>query len=140
MIVQTFVPGVPIPQGSKQAFQRGGRIVLVEANKKLPAWRQTVKENLEAANVSCQALEAPVSLEVVFWLPRPKSVKRKFYTTKPDLDKLIRAINDAATDAGVIKDDSQVVEIVAMKFYEGENLPPGALISYSQFLSVSHSK
>lgn len=139
MIVQAFVPGTPQPQGSKNAYFRGGKIVLVEANKKLGSWRSQVKEKLESANESCTPLTAPVSLQVVFWMPRPKSVKRLWMTVKPDLDKMIRAINDAATDAGVLEDDSQVVEIVAMKFYEGKDLPVGALITYSQFLGVSDS-
>jgi len=73
-------------------------------------------------------------------MPRGKTVKREMPTVPPDLDKLIRAINDSATDAGIIEDDSQVIEIVAYKFYEAENLPIGALITYSQFLGVSFDK
>ena len=30
-----FIEGTPAPQGSKNAYQRGGRIVLVEASKNL---------------------------------------------------------------------------------------------------------
>ena len=51
-MIQAFVPGIPQPQGSKNAYVRGGRAVLVEANKNLPAWRQIVTEKLDAANVS----------------------------------------------------------------------------------------
>jgi len=76
----------------------------------------------------------------MFFMPRGKTVKRELPTVPPDLDKLIRAINDSATDAGVIEDDSQVVEILAYKFYEAENCPPGALITYSQFLGVSFER
>jgi Holliday junction resolvase RusA-like endonuclease len=76
----------------------------------------------------------------MFFMPRGKTVKREMPTVPPDLDKLIRAINDSATDAGIIEDDSQVIEIVAYKFYEAENLPIGALITYSQFLGVSFDK
>ncbi len=139
-MIQVFAPGIPQPQGSKNAYRRGNKIVLVEANKNLPAWRRLVTEKLEAANSSCQPLTGAVSLDVMFFMPRGKTVKREMPTVPPDLDKLIRAINDSATDAGIIEDDSQVIEIVAYKFYEAENLPIGALITYSQFLGVSFDK
>lgn len=139
-MIQVFAPGIPQPQGSKNAYRRGNKIVLVEANKNLPAWRRLVTEKLEQANVSCQPLTGAVSLDVMFFMPRGKTVKREMPTVPPDLDKLIRAINDSATDAGIIEDDSQVIEIVAYKFYEAENLPIGALITYSQFLGVSFDK
>lgn len=139
-MIQVFAPGIPQPQGSKNAYRRGNKIVLVEANKNLPAWRRLVTEKLEQANVSCQPLTGAVSLDVMFFMPRGKTVKREMPTVPPDLDKLIRAINDSATDAGIIEDDSQVIEIVAYKFYEAENLPIGALITYSEFLGVSFDK
>jgi Holliday junction resolvase RusA-like endonuclease len=139
-MIQVFAPGIPQPQGSKNAYRRGNKIVLVEANKNLPAWRRLVTEKLEAANSSCQPLTGAVSLDVMFFMPRGKTVKREMPTVPPDLDKLIRAINDSATDAGIIEDDSQVIEIVAYKFYEAENLPIGALITYSEFLGVSFDK
>jgi crossover junction endodeoxyribonuclease RusA len=139
-MIQVFAPGIPQPQGSKNAFRRGNKIVLVEANKNLPAWRRLVTEKLEAANYSCQPLTGAVSLDVMFFMPRPKTVKRELPTVPPDLDKLIRAINDSATDAGIIEDDSQVVEIVAYKVYEAELMPVGALITYSSFLGVSLDK
>lgn len=136
-MLQVFVPGIPQPQGSKQGFIRGNRVVLVEANKKLKPWRELVREQLEAANVSCQPIEAPVTLEVVFFMPKPISVTREYPSVKPDLDKLIRSINDSATDAGVLEDDSQVIEIVAHKVYADEKLPVGVLIQYSKFMGVS---
>lgn len=139
-MIQVFVPGIPQPQGSKQAFRRGNKIVIVEANKKLPDWRRAVREGLEAANVACEPIPAPVSLEVIFFLPRPKTVRRLFPSTKPDLDKLVRAINDSATDAGVLEDDSQVVEIVANKVYADAELPAGALITFCEFSGVLPDK
>lgn len=137
-MLQVFVPGIPQPQGSKQGFIRGNRVVLVEANKKLKPWRALVKDTLEAANVTCQPIRAPVTLTVIFFMPKPKSVKREYPSVKPDLDKLIRSINDSATDAGVLQDDSQVIEIVAHKVYADQFLPGGVLITYTKFLGVSN--
>lgn len=139
-MIQAFIPGIPQPQGSKQAFVRGKRAVLVESNKKLPAWRKLVTEKLEAANVSCTPLEGAVALDVMFFIPRPKSVTREFPSVKPDLDKYIRSIGDSATDAGVVNDDSQIVEIVAYKVYADNELPAGALVTFSKFVGVSFDK
>ena len=136
-MIQAFVPGIPQPQGSKNAYVRGNRAVLVEANKKLPAWRQIVTEKLEAANVSCQPLIGAVDAQIVFFMPRPKSVLREYPSVKPDLDKLVRAILDAGTKAGIYNDDSQVIEIVANKFYTDAGQPVGALITFGEYFGVS---
>lgn len=139
-MIQAFIPGIPQPQGSKAAFQRAGKIVMVESNKKLPAWRKLVTEKLEAANVSCTPLEGAVALDVMFFMPKPKSVTRKWPSVKPDLDKLCRSIGDSATDAGVVNDDSQIVEIVAYKCYADAEQPAGALVTFSNFIGVSFDK
>lgn len=136
-MIQAFVPGLPIPQGSKTAFVRNGRAVLVDSDKRLKAWRKLMTEKLEAANAGCEQLNGALSLQVIFFMPRPKTVKRDFPITAPDLDKLIRAVNDSATDAGIIKDDSQVIEIVAYKFYEDPQNPLGVFIAYDYLNGVS---
>jgi crossover junction endodeoxyribonuclease RusA len=48
----------------------------------------------------------------------------------PDLDKLVRCICDALTDAGVWKDDAQVCVLVAAKRYT--NGLPGVLIQIAE--------
>ena len=78
IVIQVFVPGIPQPQGSKNAYVRGNRAVLVEANKKLPAWRKLLTEKLESANYACQPLTGAVSLEIVFLMPKAKSNRKTF--------------------------------------------------------------
>ena len=134
-MIQVFVPGIPQPQGSKNAYVRGNRAVLVEANKKLPNWRKQLTEKLETANATCEALEGAVTLEVLFLMPKAKSNKKQFPHQKPDLDKLIRAVGDSATAAGVLNDDSQIVQILAWKLWAEDE--PGAVISLSKFLGES---
>ncbi|WP_312778521.1 hypothetical protein [Corynebacterium variabile] len=36
------VPGVPAPQGSKNAYRRGNKVLLVESSKKVKPWRAAV--------------------------------------------------------------------------------------------------
>lgn len=52
-----------------------------------------------------------------------------WHTVKPDLDKLIRAIDDAITTAGIITDDSTISAITALKRRAKKDEPPGAHIT-----------
>jgi Holliday junction resolvase RusA-like endonuclease len=68
----------------------------------------------------------PCRVEVVFFLPRPKSVKREYPSVAPDLDKLLRGLFDACTAAKVWGDDSQAVDVIATKRYSDA---PGCSVS-----------
>ena len=62
-------------------------------------------------------LLGPVELHVIFHMPRPKSVSRKYPNTAPDTDKLLRAIGDSLQSSGVLSNDAQIVSIYAHKVY-----------------------
>ena len=52
------------------------------------------------------------------------------HTSKPDLDKLIRALGDGiATDAQLLKDDSYIVSVNAEKRYCIGSEQPGAMVT-----------
>ncbi len=104
--------------------------MLVEANKQLPAWRSQVTEALRTAYQGTEPLfPDAVITEVSFWLTRPRTNKRTHMTTKPDKDKLIRAINDCLTQANIIKDDSYIIRTCSEKAYADEDHPAGVLIT-----------
>jgi Holliday junction resolvase RusA-like endonuclease len=128
-----FVSGEPRPQGSKKAFSRGAHIVLVEANKQLPAWRETMKK---AFQMKMLELDSPfvtaVSVSLTFWLTRPKSVKREYATGTYDLDKLTRACLDSLESAGVLSNDNLVVDLSARKNY-ADNHESGVLVTVTPF-------
>ncbi|MCL1801390.1 MAG: RusA family crossover junction endodeoxyribonuclease [Promicromonosporaceae bacterium] len=123
------VPGLPVPQGSK----RVARHQIIETNAaKLRPWRATVTATAIETAQEDQWPQAvgPVSVYLTFRLPRPKAHYRTgakagelkpaapyAVTSKPDIDKLTRAILDALTDAGIWRDDSQVVRLHAQKIY-----------------------
>lgn len=118
-IMYIRVYGDPAPQGSKTARMVNGHVVMWESSKKLPGWRESV---VMAAKVSflennSQTMLGPVSLHCTFYMPRPKSVNRKYPNTAPDLDKLLRGIGDALQIAGVVSNDGQIVAITAKKVY-----------------------
>jgi len=124
------VPGEPQPQGSKRAVRdRAGNARLVEggcdaAKKRLRSWREAVSE-LAALRYHGPPIAGPVAVSAVFRFPRPPSHwtrsgrltaaarrEAREKTSKPDLDKLLRAVLDSLTDARVIGDDAQVVAFV----------------------------
>lgn len=63
-----------------------------------------------------EPLVGPLSLKVVFYIERPKTVKRQFPEVKPDLDNYIKAISDSLNGV-VYKDDCQIIKIQAIKLY-----------------------
>lgn len=112
------VLGKPQQQGSKTAYVVKGRAVLTEANKNLMPWRkQAITAITRAATDWVKPTDEPLTLNVVFYFDKPKTVKREHNTVKPDLDHLIRAVGDALTQANIIPDDSHITTINATKLY-----------------------
>lgn len=120
-----FVAGNPAPQGSKSAFVRGGRAVMVESSKRLKPWREAIAKAAAKCFDAPSGPSSPIELCLTFHLPTPKKPRRTMPTSKPDIDKLTRAVCDALTGV-VYHDDSQVVSVTAHKRYAIE---PGVLIS-----------
>lgn len=66
-------------------------------------------------------LSGPLRITLMFGMGKPKSNKSDYCVSKPDLDNLSKTFLDAMN--GILyHDDSQVVEIVASKFWA---LQPG---------------
>jgi crossover junction endodeoxyribonuclease RusA len=129
---ELFVPGEPRPQGSKKAFQRGLKIVLVEANKQLPAWREQMRKAFEMKMLERDTpFSTAVSVSITFWLTRPKTVKREYATGTYDLDKLTRAVLDSLQDK-VLTNDNLVVDLTARKNY-ADNHESGVLVTVTPF-------
>lgn len=130
-MVEFFVEGIPVPQGSKVCKCINGKSIMWEANSKLKAWRDTVtaQAQIEMIAKGLETITEPVALLLEFKLPKPKSVTRPYPSVKPDLDKLIRAICDGLTKSGIYQDDALVITIAANKTYS-EN--PGCLIKISE--------
>ena len=115
MRIYLHINGIAQPQGSKTVYN--GRAVDANAAKLKP-WRKSITKQVGEQLGDWQLTEAPMSVRLLFVLPRPKTVTRKHHTVKPDLDKLVRAVLDGITDTKAVwKDDSQVVLLKAMKEY-----------------------
>lgn len=125
-----YVEGLPIQQGALTCSRNPTHKLYNTNHEKLDPWRARVTA---AARNWAHALPAgPVDVELTFSMPRPKDhygtgrnaavlkpSAPAYPTTKPDLDKLVRAILDALTEARVYPDDSCVVDVYARKRYAG---------------------
>lgn len=159
--LEFFAFGDPGPQGSKVMMQHRttGKHIMLESSKKVKPWRAAVEQAAllaalgiqMASNAPWMPIAGPVFLRVVFTLARPKSHYRTGKSahllsasaprypvghTTGDLSKLVRATEDALTDARVWADDSLVVATLSTKVYCGDEHPralpePGAWIQVS---------
>ena len=136
--VEFDVVGLPAPQGSKSAFVRGGRAVIVEGSSKSgrdkhAAWRSSVAEEARKALGECgEPFTGPTEVVMVFYLPLPASdPHRTLHTSTPDLDKLVRSTGDALVNAGLVRDDSLFWLISAKKGYARDGQWTGAHIVLS---------
>jgi crossover junction endodeoxyribonuclease RusA len=134
---ELFVPGRAVPQGSKSAFisKSTGRPIVVDKDVRLPQWRAKITSAaldmvLNRDTAVDYPLSGPIGIRVNFRMERPKhhygtgrnadTVKPsapEYPATMPDIDKLLRAVFDALTDAQVWKDDGQVVWCQTNKEY-----------------------
>lgn len=123
------VRGVPAPQGSTRAFVVKGRAVTTNKTPALTAWRTAISD--EARKVAPPALlGGALNVTCYFQFDAPKSRKKQGMTmfSRPDLDKLLRAVLDACT--GVLwHDDSQVCILRGHKVYLS---PPGVSVTVRQ--------
>lgn len=79
----------------------------------------------------CVKLEGALAVRIIFRIPKPKSVKREFPTTRPDLDNYAKLVLDAA-NGYLYEDDSQVVKLLLIKEYALKD--PHILITICPFL------
>jgi len=137
----------------KRRGEYTGKVAQVESSAKVKPWRMAVKyaamdamrdsdtRKTVGAVDSYTAMTGAVVLEVTFRLPRPRGhfgTGRNVALLKPgapwrpagrpDLDKLLRSTFDALGEAGVWRDDAQVVRVTGAKFYATDYEPIGATI------------
>jgi crossover junction endodeoxyribonuclease RusA len=135
-ILQFRVVGLPVTQGSKRAVLRGKRAGMIDANDaKLRPWREAVRAVATDTWGNRPPTAGPVRVLLLFALNKPASAPKTRRTwpmgaRSGDVDKLARAVLDAMTDAGIWRDDAQVVRLEVVKDYPEhlEQMSPGAVV------------
>lgn len=143
-----FVPGRAMPAGSKSAFRTGKRTIVTDSSgEKGKTWRATV-QSIASQRFNEPLWDGPLRVRFVYLVDRPrghfgtgknagilKASAPKYPTTRPDLLKLSRAVEDALTDV-IWKDDSQIVIEILYKFFvqpeDGEK--PGVYITVGKVM------
>lgn len=139
MNLSFFVPGIPATAGSKTGFynKKSGRVIMAPANKRQKPWMSHVQAcaiDALGSDYDQPPITGAVVLALKFLMPRAKShygtgkneailkpTAPIEHIKKPDLTKLLRAVEDALT--GLIwRDDSQVVSFCCAKSYT-ESVP-----------------
>jgi Holliday junction resolvase RusA-like endonuclease len=111
MAIELNIPIEPVPKG-RPRFTKQGFTYTPKATKVFEA----ALKNYLRAMYHNPPIDGPLSVRVTFMIEKPKSVKREYPTVKPDTDNYIKGVLDAAN--GILwKDDCQIIEIWACKFY-----------------------
>lgn len=124
--ISFFVPGLCKPAGSKRGFaiRRGGvltgQVAITDACKGSADWKHTVAFTARQ-HYTGPLMQGPLEVTFVFFQQRPKchfgtgknaailkSDAPKYPTSRPDLLKLSRGVEDAITSI-IWQDDSQIV-------------------------------
>ena len=124
-----LVPGPPIGKGRPRAAKMGAHIRLYTP-KKTADWERS--SALIMRNAWCRAPSDDLCrAEIVAVFPRPKRLLRKkdpehrlWHGSKPDIDNICKCVLDSLVMAGVIRDDTQVVELNARSFYASKSEGP----------------
>jgi Holliday junction resolvase RusA-like endonuclease len=128
------IPGVPIGKGRPRASARHGR-VFMRTPEKTAKWEAFAAETMRMRWM-CPMLESPVSVAIVAVFPRPQRLvckhkracgctgERVPHVARPDADNVAKAVCDALEKAGVLKNDSQVWSVTAVKMIAGAKEQP----------------
>lgn len=126
--LELFMPIKPIPK-ARPRFCRRGRSVFTYTPRRTGQYEDQVRFYVIAfmqKNKIDMAL-GPLSAEIVFYFPRPKSVKNIHHYKRPDLDNLCKGVFDALNGV-VFKDDSQVCMLSVAKRYCQDTQQLGVLL------------
>jgi Holliday junction resolvase RusA-like endonuclease len=113
IITAVWVPGHPKTKGSLDFYGKGQVKETVD-NK---AWRELIADEVRR-DIARRGLNSgwseapatgPIAVHLTFWLDHPDVYGP--FSRAGDLDKLIRLVLDALTDAGVYQDDNQVATL-----------------------------
>lgn len=118
---QLTIDGVPVAKGRPRLGRYG-----TYTPKKTQEYEEYVKMCWVAKYGGIQPSEQPLEVNIVFYMPIPKSYSKKQRaeilngrlkpTKKPDIDNLIKSVLDALNGL-VYADDSQIIKVTAVKRY-----------------------
>lgn len=137
--ISFFIAGQAVPKGRPRFFNRG-KFFGTYTPGKTRMWEQFVQ--FQAVKHKPKDLpECPIEMQLIFTLPRPKSLPKKVthHTKKPDADNLAKCIKDAL-EGIFFKNDSQVFSLCVNKRYAARNEEMGVGITLNYFGDIQIRK
>lgn len=142
------IHGTPAPQGSHRAFvnPKTGKAIVTQASAATRPWRDTVRAfAIDHKPLGWTPLDGPLWARMVFSVARPATAPKKvlYPSSRPDLSKLLRAVEDSLTEAGIWTDDARVVAYTRLaKVFAGSEDPdaldvPGVLVEVTDEVPAS---
>ncbi len=138
------VYGLPASAGSKRflGYAKNGRPIIADTCKRNPEWRSDVRNAamiaMQKVGYSMLPKGTAIGVDVIFYMPRPKSHYRAngelkpnapvYHLSKPDSSKLFRSAEDALTQI-VWHDDCLVADHRVRKLYETPSQSCGMIIT-----------
>jgi Holliday junction resolvase RusA-like endonuclease len=102
----------PVPQARARATilkaKDGRQWINFYTPAKSENFKKLLQLKMKESGLPEALLDEPLILEARFYKTKPKSAKRIWVTTKPDLDNFIKAVKDAMSGL-VYRDDSIIV-------------------------------
>jgi len=133
------VQGNPVAQPRPRRSVRGG---VYTPAKGIKAWRTRIA--IAARQQKIKTIQGPIILNLMFFMPRPKSHFRTGrhaavlkdssplrHIQTPDIDNLAKAVMDALSKAQVWGDDSQVTVLNSAKYWATKR-EPGVKITITE--------
>jgi Holliday junction resolvase RusA-like endonuclease len=119
----------PIMHGAQKLYPIRAMRLKAQDSDHLKQWKHQVELAILEAGKPKTPVVGEVEVMCAFFMPRPKTVKRKEPTVAPDLDKLARAIGDMLTGV-YYADDAQITRWLLSKCYATpeEGCDPGAMV------------
>lgn len=111
------IVGKPIAQPRPRITRNG--MAFVPSSHPVHSWKESIRE--AAAEIIELPFTGPVSVDMFFWMPRPKNMTWKtkampkyWHVKKPDVDNIAKAVLDALSGTAFL-DDNQVSSLYCVK-------------------------
>ena len=115
------ISGTPVAKARPRGFKNKAGQVRMYTPKKSKDFEYAIRQRAEA--IFEKPLTGPISLEVTFFLPRPKAMTWKKRpmpavpnTVRPDLTNFIKSCEDGLNGIAYL-DDGQIARLKATKYY-----------------------
>jgi Holliday junction resolvase RusA-like endonuclease len=119
--LEIHIPGPAVAQSRPRFARRGNHVATYDAtpSRDYKSWvKQCAIEAMKQSNAGLIPREVPLKIVIAVTISRPASIpkKRLMPTVKPDLDNIVKTIQDAL-EGIVYQADQQIVSIFSDKQY-----------------------